>query len=43
MNNIFRYAIFAGVFYFGINWLADNPKRVNNIRNQVNSLVQTFL
>ena len=42
MNNIFRYVVFAGGFYISINWLADNPKRVDIIRDQVNNFVQAL-
>ena len=38
MKNILRYGIYAAVIYFGINWIADNPKAVERIRRTVNKL-----
>tara|TARA_B100000131_G_scaffold149815_1_gene145367 strand:- start:157 stop:288 length:132 start_codon:yes stop_codon:yes gene_type:complete len=43
MDKIFRYGFMSVVFYFGINWLADNPKKINSVRKQVNALVSNFI
>jgi hypothetical protein len=37
MNNIFKYIMIAVLLYFGINWVADNPQSVKNIRRMVNT------
>ena len=37
MNNIFKYMMIAVLLYFGINWVADNPKSVKNARRMVNT------
>ena len=31
----------CAALYFGINWVADNPKKFNQIREQMNDLVAT--
>jgi len=40
MNTIFKTVItFMGI-YFSVNWMADNPSQVNNIRNNLNHAVE---
>jgi hypothetical protein len=37
MKTIFKYIMIGTLIYFGINWVADNPKSVKNIRRRVNT------
>jgi uncharacterized membrane-anchored protein len=39
MNTIFRYALLLMGTYFVINWMADNPGKLELIRTEVNSAV----
>ncbi len=39
MNTVIRYGLIGAGIYFGINWLADNPRKVDSVRNGVNNLV----
>ena len=39
MRTIMRYGLTGAIIYFGINWVADNPKKVNYMRNQLNKSV----
>ncbi len=39
MKTLIKYAFLATVFYFFINWLADNPNALDNFRNQMNDFV----
>ena len=39
MQTIMRYGIMGTLLYFGVNWIADNPAKVNYIRKQVNKTV----
>jgi len=39
MNTFISYGIKFTVFYFGINWLADNPQVIDSVRDMTNSLV----
>ena len=43
MKTFFRYGFTAFVFYATINWVADNPAKVNYIRKQVNKSVDAGL
>ena len=36
MKTIFKYMIVSTMLYFGINWIADNPKAMKNIRRMMN-------
>ncbi len=35
-DKIINIAIISCVLYFGINWIADNPKQVKKLRRQMN-------
>ena len=39
MRTIIRYGITGTALYLGINWIADNPKKFNYMRNQLNQSV----
>jgi hypothetical protein len=39
MNIFIKYGLRFTIFYFGINWLADNPQVVDSVRDMTNSLV----
>ena len=39
MRTFFGYGIKFTIFYFGINWLADNPQVIDSVRNMTNSVV----
>ncbi len=39
MRTIMRYGITGAALYFGVNWIADNPKKFNHMRNQLNKSV----
>jgi anaerobic C4-dicarboxylate transporter len=39
-DSIFKYGLVAVVLYFGINWVADNPRLVNQARHHVNTCVK---
>mgnify|MGYP003649851738 CR=1 FL=1 len=39
MNNIFKYITIAALLYFGINWVADNPKIMKVLRTKMNTAV----
>ena len=39
MRTMMRYGIMGAGLYFGVNWVADNPKKVNFIRNHFNKSV----
>ena len=39
MKTIFKYLAAAVVFYFGINWVADNPKMMKVLKTKVNGAV----
>ena len=41
MNTIFRYALIFMGAYFAINWMADNPAKVDVFRTNVNNVVQS--
>ena len=43
MDKIFRYGFMSVLFYIGINWLADNPKKIKSVRKQVNELVSNII
>ena len=43
MRTFMGYAFKFAVFYFGINWLADNPKKIKSVRKQVNALVSNII
>ena len=40
MNTIFKWAFVLGAIYFGVNWAADNPKTMDEIRVKMNQAVQ---
>ena len=39
MNTIFKYAMIMVGVYFGINWIADNPQKVDSARHSFNQAV----
>ena len=39
MRTFMGYGLKFAVFYFGINWLADNPQVIDSVRNMTNSAV----
>ncbi len=39
MNTIFKYVILSVMLYVSINWVADNPLKVNEARRQLNTAV----
>ena len=39
MKTIFNYLIMAGVLYFSVNWIADNPKMMKVLRAKMNAAV----
>ena len=39
MKTIFNYLIMAAVLYFGVNWIADNPKMMKVLRTKMNAAV----
>jgi hypothetical protein len=41
MMTIIKYIFTATVFYFGINWIADNPNALVSFRDKMNELVAT--
>ena len=41
MNTIFKYTMIIMGAYFTINWMADNPEKMNSIRDRVNGAVET--
>ena len=41
MNTILKYALIFMGAYFAINWMADNPTKVETFRAKVNSAVTT--
>ena len=43
MRTIIRYGLTGAAIYFGVNWVADNPKKVNYMRNQLNKSVDAGL
>ena len=40
MNTIFKWTFILGAIYFGVNWAADNPKTMDEIRIKMNQAVQ---
>lgn len=40
MQTLMRYGMMGAVVYFGVNWVADNPAKVNHIRKQLNKSVE---
>ena len=40
MQTLIRYSMMGAVLYFGVNWVADNPAKVNYIRKQLNKSVE---
>ncbi len=41
MITMIKYIFTATVFYFGINWIADNPNALVSFRDKMNELVAT--
>ena len=41
MKKILTYGCVGIAIYVGVNWVADNPKKVKQFRNQLNAAVQT--
>jgi len=39
MSKIFRYLMMMVGFYLGINWVADNPKKMKLLRAEVDSAI----
>ena len=39
MKTIFNYLALAIVIYFGVNWVADNPKMMKALRTKMNAAV----
>ena len=39
MKTIFNYLALAIVIYFGVNWVADNPKMMKAVRTKMNAAV----
>ena len=39
MKNILKYCIVGVALYFGINWVADNPKMMKVLRAKMNAAV----
>tara|TARA_R110002020_G_scaffold36514_1_gene109874 strand:- start:705 stop:884 length:180 start_codon:yes stop_codon:yes gene_type:complete len=39
MSKIFRYLMMMVGFYLGINWVADNPKKMKLLRAEMNSAI----
>ena len=39
MSTIIKYTVISVMFYVSVNWVADNPLKVNEARNQLNSAV----
>ncbi len=40
MKKILKLTVLLIVAYFGLNWVADNPKKVKKIRNYMNGVVK---
>ena len=40
MITIIKYIFTAMVFYFGVNWIADNPNALVSFREKMNELVE---
>ena len=43
MNTVIKYVFICVTLYFGANWIADNPKKFDQLRKQMNELVETGL
>ena len=41
MSTIIKYIVISVMFYVSVNWIADNPLKVNQARNQLNTAVST--
>ncbi len=41
MNTVIKYVFICVTLYFGTNWIADNPKKFDQLRKQMNELVET--
>jgi len=41
MKSIFKYGIIIILIYFGVNWVADNPKSMHEFRKIMNGWVAT--
>ena len=41
MSTIIKYIVISIMFYVSVNWIADNPLKVNEARNQLNTAVST--
>ena len=41
MSTIIKYIVITVMFYVSVNWIADNPLKVNEARNQLNTAVST--
>jgi len=41
MKTILNYLALAIVIYFGVNWIADNPKMMKALRAKMNDAVST--
>jgi len=39
MSTIIKYIVISVMFYVSVNWVADNPLKVNEARNQLNTAV----
>ncbi len=39
MNTIIKYIIISVMFYVSVNWVADNPAKVNEARHQLNTAI----
>jgi len=39
MDTIIKYIVISVMFYVSVNWVADNPLKVNQMRKQLNSAV----
>ena len=39
MSTIIKYIVISVMFYVSVNWVADNPLKVNEARKQLNTAV----
>ena len=40
MSSVFKWVGIVAIVYFGVNWIADNPKTMDDIRARMNTSVK---